>query len=77
MRSGAKSGTIDTLEMMKTLKDKRALITGAAAGIGRATVLKLLEEGARVIAMALEPGSKNIACGRWRSHPSHLKDQRP
>ena len=41
---------------MKRLDQKRCLITGTASGIGRATVLRFLEEGARVIAVD-RPGS--------------------
>ncbi|GAA4137639.1 SDR family oxidoreductase [Actinomadura keratinilytica] len=35
---------------MMRLTDRRVLVTGAASGIGRATVLRLLTEGARVVA---------------------------
>lgn len=36
--------------MTQRLKDKVAVITGAASGIGRASVLRFLNEGARVVA---------------------------
>ncbi|MEU4254069.1 SDR family oxidoreductase [Amycolatopsis sp. NPDC026612] len=35
---------------MERLRDRRILVTGAASGIGRATTLRLLDEGARVVA---------------------------
>ena len=35
---------------MKRLEGKRILVTGAASGIGQATALRLLNEGAAVVA---------------------------
>ena len=36
------------------LKGKTAIITGAAGGIGRATVLRFVQEGARVVAADIQ-----------------------
>src|SRR6516162_11504085 len=39
-----------TMHQMKRLEGKRILVTGAASGIGQATALRLLDEGAAVVA---------------------------
>jgi len=39
---------------MRRFEDKLALVTGAASGIGRATVLRLTQEGARVLCADLQ-----------------------
>lgn len=39
---------------MRGLRDRVAIVTGGAAGIGRATVQRFLEEGARVLAVDLD-----------------------
>ena len=40
---------------MKRLAHNRVLVTGGASGIGQATVLRLLDEGAAVVAADLAP----------------------
>ena len=46
--------------MVKALSDKRALVTGAANGIGRATALALAAEGAHVLGLDLSPAASPI-----------------
>jgi NAD(P)-dependent dehydrogenase (short-subunit alcohol dehydrogenase family) len=47
---------------MQRFQDRVAVITGAAGGIGRATALRLSQEGATVIAVDLdEEGGKSVA----------------
>lgn len=47
---------------MQRFQDRVAVITGAAGGIGRATALRLAEEGATVVAVDLdEDGGKSVA----------------
>jgi NAD(P)-dependent dehydrogenase (short-subunit alcohol dehydrogenase family) len=41
--------------MTDRLKDKIALVTGAASGIGRATVVRFMTEGAQVVAVDVNP----------------------
>jgi 3-oxoacyl-[acyl-carrier protein] reductase len=46
--------------VVKALSDKRALVTGAANGIGRATALALAAEGAHVLGLDLSPAASPI-----------------
>ena len=48
--------------MVKPLHGKRALVTGAASGIGRATVALLREAGATVIGLDLRAGDDIVGC---------------
>jgi meso-butanediol dehydrogenase/(S,S)-butanediol dehydrogenase/diacetyl reductase len=53
--------------MMRGLKDKRVLITGGARGIGAATAVRFLEEGARVVVLDRdETALKQFGC----EHPA-------
>ena len=44
---------------MRGLKDKRVLITGGAGGIGTATAMRFLDEGARVVVLDHDGGALN------------------
>jgi NAD(P)-dependent dehydrogenase (short-subunit alcohol dehydrogenase family) len=44
---------------MRGLKDKRVLITGGAGGIGTATAMRFLDEGARVVVLDYDEGALN------------------
>lgn len=44
---------------MRRLEDKRAIVTGAGAGIGRAIALRLAEEGARVVVSDVDEEGAN------------------
>ena len=45
---------------MRGLKDKVALITGAASGIGKATALRFAEEGAKIVVADFADGSQTV-----------------
>ncbi len=49
---------------MKGLRDKRVVVTGGTSGIGEATSRRFLEEGARVVALAL--GEAEVATAAER-----------
>ena len=47
---------------MKRFESRRVVVTGAASGIGRASALRLADEGARVVCCDLaEEGAKETA----------------
>ncbi|MEI5673047.1 MULTISPECIES: SDR family NAD(P)-dependent oxidoreductase [unclassified Nocardioides] len=48
--------------MTRRFEGKRALVTGAAGGVGRATVELLAEEGAQVVGVDLRAGEDVVAC---------------
>ena len=63
------------------LKDKAAIVTGAGAGIGRATAIRFAEEGARVMVAELDEaaGEKTAeairsAGGQASFHPTDVAD---
>jgi NAD(P)-dependent dehydrogenase (short-subunit alcohol dehydrogenase family) len=58
---------------MKRLEDKRILVTGAASGIGRATVLRLLDEGAAVVAS--DVAEEGLAATRARADEAATADR--
>lgn len=48
--------------MSRRFEGKRALVTGAAGGVGRATIELLAGEGAAVVGLDLNPGEDVLAC---------------
>lgn len=68
--------------MTDRLADKAAIVTGAGSGIGRATVLRFLEEGARVAAADIDPSAledlaaeADAPAGRLRSMTGDVSER--
>jgi 2-hydroxycyclohexanecarboxyl-CoA dehydrogenase len=57
---------------MRGLKDKVAIITGAAGGIGRSLVQRFLEEGAHVVALDLNRAGLDELGTQLREYAGHL-----
>jgi len=60
---------MDVLQVLMRFSDRVAIVTGATSGIGRATALRLLQEGASVVAVgrardALDTLASSAASGR-------------
>ncbi len=71
--------------VLERFVDRSAIVTGAASGIGRATLLRLVAEGARVLAVDVtadrldeavaEAGSEAQAGGDAVAHPADVGDE--
>jgi meso-butanediol dehydrogenase/(S,S)-butanediol dehydrogenase/diacetyl reductase len=60
---------------LERLKDRVAIVTGAASGIGRATALRFHDEGARVFAVDRNPETLRQLppdTDRWSAHLSDI-----
>src|SRR5689334_3362576 len=59
---------------MKRLAGKVAIVTGGASGMGRATVMRFLAEGARVLVADLNEanGAETLAVARAQGHGDNV-----
>jgi NAD(P)-dependent dehydrogenase (short-subunit alcohol dehydrogenase family) len=57
------------------MKDKVAIVTGGASGIGRATVLMLVAEGARVVVADINEsgGEQTVALAGGAPHATFIR----
>jgi NAD(P)-dependent dehydrogenase (short-subunit alcohol dehydrogenase family) len=64
--------------MAKRLQDKVAVITGGGNGIGRATVLRFLDEGAAVVVADLNEatGAETVAMAKAAGHGTRVRFER-
>ena len=62
--------------MSRRLQDKVALVTGAASGIGAATVAMMLNEGARVVASDIDAEHGQQLMHRLSAHGANLRFMR-
>jgi NAD(P)-dependent dehydrogenase (short-subunit alcohol dehydrogenase family) len=60
-------GQAEEHRTMKTLRDKVAVVTGAASGIGRAVVDRLAADGAKVVLADVESGALEAAVAEVRA----------
>ena len=58
--------------MTERLKDKVAIVTGAASGIGRATVVRFIEEGACVVANDVNQSALKALAEEFRDRPGAI-----
>ncbi|TWT09615.1 SDR family NAD(P)-dependent oxidoreductase [Reyranella sp. CPCC 100927] len=60
--------------MAGRLQDKVAIITGGGSGMGRDTVLRFLEDGARVLVADIneDNGRETVALGKAQGHGDHV-----
>jgi short-subunit dehydrogenase len=59
---------------MKTLRGKRALVTGSASGIGRAIALSLAREGAHLCLLDVDAAKLSLVAAEARKHGNLVVD---